>query len=81
MDALNAGLNIPDTDSAICLSGVSTELVSTQQLGRTTRRTNDDKVALFINFYSKNTVEENWVKTKTAKMNPIWINNSTKIIP
>ena len=81
VDALNAGLNIPDTDSAICLSGVSTELVSTQQLGRTTRRTNDDKVALFINFYSRNTVEENWVRTKTAKMNPIWINNSTKIIP
>lgn len=34
VDALNAGLNIPDTDSAMCVSGVSTELTNTQQLGQ-----------------------------------------------
>jgi superfamily II DNA or RNA helicase len=34
VDALNAGLNVPEVDSAICVSGVSTELVATQQAGQ-----------------------------------------------
>lgn len=34
VDALNAGLNVPEVDAAICVSGVSTELVATQQLGQ-----------------------------------------------
>lgn len=34
VDALNAGLNVPEVDSAICVSGVSTELTNTQQLGQ-----------------------------------------------
>lgn len=34
VDALNAGLNVPDVDAAICVSGVSTELTNTQQVGQ-----------------------------------------------
>lgn len=74
VDALNAGLNIPEVDSAISVSGVSTELTNVQQLGRIIRRQDDSKVALFINLYSKGTVEENWVKTKTKNFpNTIWV--------
>ena len=34
VDALNAGLDVPDVDGAICVSGTSTELVAIQQLGQ-----------------------------------------------
>ena len=68
VDALNAGLNIPDTDSAMCVSGVSTELTNTQQIGRISRKSSNDKVSLFINFYANNTVEESWVRSKTSKL-------------
>jgi superfamily II DNA or RNA helicase len=34
VDALNAGLNVKDANSAICISGVSTELVAYQQIGQ-----------------------------------------------
>jgi superfamily II DNA or RNA helicase len=34
VDALNAGLNVKDANSAICVSGVSTELVAYQQIGQ-----------------------------------------------
>lgn len=73
VDALNAGLNIPEVDSAISVSGVSTELTNVQQLGRIIRKV-DDKVALFINLYARGTVEENWVKTKTKNFpNTFWV--------
>lgn len=79
VDALNAGLNVPDVDAAICVSGVSTELTSVQQLGRIIRK-RPDKVAMFINLYSKGTVEENWVKSKTKTFpNLIWTNNISQI--
>lgn len=68
VDALNAGFNVPDVDGAICVSGVSTELTQVQQLGRTVRKTSENKIALFINLYCPNTVEENWVKTKTQNL-------------
>ena len=71
VDALNAGLNVPDTDSAICAAGISTELTNTQQLGRLSRKSYKDKVSLFINLYAKGTVEETWVKNKTEKLKNI----------
>lgn len=79
VDALNEGLNVPDADSAICVSGVSTELVQAQTLGRITRKS-EDKVALFINLVSKDTIEERWVRNKTASVNNVrWINNLNQI--
>lgn len=71
VDALNAGLNVPDVDSAICVAGVSTELTMVQQLGRTSRKTTDSKKAIFINLFCKNTVEETWIKKKTNTLKDV----------
>ena len=72
VDALNAGLNVKDANSAICVSGVSTELVAYQQIGRIIRL--KDETAMFINLYSDNSIEENWVKKKTTNIPNIhWI--------
>jgi superfamily II DNA or RNA helicase len=80
VDALNEGVDIPDVDTAICLSGVSTELVSVQQLGRITRVSPNKPKAIFINLVTKDTVEKNWVKEKTSKLsNSQWINNIKSI--
>lgn len=80
VDALNAGLNIPDTDSAICVSGVSTELTQIQQLGRVQRRTDDNKHSVFINLFSKDTIEESWVEKKTKNLkNTYWITTLNQI--
>lgn len=79
VDALTAGLNVPDTDSAICVAGTSVELTQIQALGRITRKV-EDKHAIFINLYSKNTVEENWVRKKTEKLNnTYWITKISQI--
>lgn len=79
VDALNAGLNIPDIDSAICVSGVSTELTNVQQLGRIVRA-REGKKALFINLYCKDTVEETWVRSKTKTLkNCLWITSESQI--
>lgn len=72
VDALNAGLNVPDADAAINISGVSTELVGVQQLGRIGRKI-EDKIALYFNLYCADTIEESWVKERTKSLNPIWI--------
>lgn len=74
VDALNAGLNVPDANSAIDISGVSTPLVGIQRTGRV-RRKQDDKLSLYINLYCKDTIEKSWVTKRTANQNPIWINN------
>lgn len=71
-DALNAGLNVEDIDAAISLSGVSTELPFIQRIGRTLRLM-PNKKALFINLYSKDTVEKRWVANKTQNIKVIWI--------
>ncbi len=72
VDALNAGLNVPDANAAICLSGVSKELVGVQQLGRIGRK-HGNKIGLFFNLYTKGTVEERWTKSRTKSLNPAWI--------
>lgn len=79
VDALTAGLNVPDTDSAICVAGTSVELTQVQALGRITRKT-ENKHAIFINLYSKNTVEETWVRKKTEKLaNTYWITKLSQV--
>lgn len=79
VDALTAGLNIPDTDSAICVSGTSVELTQVQALGRISRYV-EDKHAIFINLYCKDTVEETWVKKKTANLkNSYWVTKLSQI--
>lgn len=79
VDALNEGVNIPDADSAICISGVSTELTQIQHLGRVGRFAKNKK-ALFINLFSKDTIEETWVRKKTKSLKNVrWIQNIDKI--
>ena len=67
VDALNEGLNVPDADAAICVSGVSTQLTNIQQLGRIIR-SKEGKTALFINLYVPDSQEEKWVRAKTSKL-------------
>ena len=67
VDALNAGLDVPDVDAAICVSSTSTELIAIQQLGRTARF-RKNKRALFINLFTPKTVEENWIKKKNMSL-------------
>lgn len=79
VDALNAGLNVPDTDSAICVSGVSTELVGVQQQGRIGRYM-PGKNALFINLYGIDTVEKSWLQSKTKNLpNVRWVESLSQI--
>lgn len=82
VDALTEGLNVPDADSAIALSGFSTELNATQLLGRILRY-KPGKKSVFINLYTENTVEERWVaaKTKGKGMAPYtkWVTNINDI--
>lgn len=79
VDALNAGLNVPDIDSGLCISGVSTELVAVQQAGRVGRY-KENKEALFINLYGDDTVEKSWVQSKTKNLpNVRWIESSNQI--
>lgn len=65
VDAITEGFNSTDANAAICLSGVSTELNNIQQIGRLLRPKEIKPV--FINFFTKDTVEEGWVETKTSK--------------
>lgn len=66
VDALNEGVDVVDVDAAICLSGVSTELTNTQQIGRLLRQKEGKKKPIFINLVSANTVEKAWVEKKTV---------------
>lgn len=67
VDGLNEGLSVDDVDAAICISGVSTILTNTQQLGRVIRQKEGKANPVFFNLYSKDTVEKNWVENKTLK--------------
>lgn len=63
VDALNAGLNVPDADAAINVSYTSAELTNIQRLGRVLRKV-ENKKALIINLFLENTVEERWLSKK-----------------
>lgn len=71
VQALNAGMNIPDIDKAICISGNSSELDAIQRLGRIARV--KDTPSIFINLYSKNTIEKTWLENRNKKIdNVVW---------
>lgn len=74
VDALNEGLDVPDVDKAISVSGTSTELEQIQRLGRCIRL-KEGKEALFINLYVPGTPEERWVRGRTEKLDPKWVFN------
>lgn len=73
VDALIAGYNLPEINSAIATSGVSVSRVGTQQLGRILRKV-EGKLGLFFNLYSKDTQEFQWLRKRTEKFkNCQWI--------
>ena len=55
VDALTEGLNVPDIDGAISLSGTSVGLTMIQALGRAIRF-REGKKAIFVNLYTENTI-------------------------
>jgi superfamily II DNA or RNA helicase len=79
VDALATGYNLPEINSAICVSGVSVERIGTQQLGRILRLV-EGKIGLFINLYSKDTQEFQWIRRKTDSFkNCKWISETKEI--
>ena len=70
-EALTTGYDLPDLDAGICVSGVSSEIIGIQSLGRITRHKEGKNKPMFINLYCENTQEESWVKTKTKELNPL----------
>jgi superfamily II DNA or RNA helicase len=80
VDALTEGLNVPDADGAICVSGVSTELTQIQSLGRIIR-VKEGKQALFINLYVPDTQEEVWIKNKTKNLKNVQWHRGTAPLP
>jgi superfamily II DNA or RNA helicase len=63
VDALNAGLDVPDANAALEISYTSVPLTYQQRVGRVTRK-EENKIALLINLYTIGTVEEKWLAKK-----------------
>jgi superfamily II DNA or RNA helicase len=74
--ALNEGFNVPDASIGIITGSNSTKRTFIQQLGRIVRY-QEDKIAIFINLYSPETQEENWLKKKLEGIEPSTIYNIT----
>ena len=73
-EALNVGYNLPDLDAAICASGVSTELVGIQMIGRINRY-KEGKTPVMINLACDNTQEMIWVTNRTKNISSQWVNS------
>lgn len=78
--ALNEGLDVPDCSLAINFARDSSSLVNVQKIGRICRRTDDYKLALFINLYTENTKEIEWLnKSLDSVLNINWVKNIDEI--
>jgi len=78
--ALNAGLNVPDCSLGICAAGSSKALDNIQRKGRTLRKTDDSKEAIYINLYIKGSQEVKWVRKRTQKDKVKWIESLDEIV-
>ena len=76
--ALNEGVDVPEADSILVVSGDSTELEATQTLGRVIRARHG-KRAVMINLTTTGTAEEKWVSKRSGQFNPRWINHPSQI--
>ena len=78
--ALNAGLNVPDCSLGICAAGSSKALDNIQRKGRTLRKTDDNKEAIYINLYIKGSQEVKWVRKRTQKDKVKWVESLDEIV-
>jgi len=73
--ALNVGFNVPACSLGIIASGSSKSLDLLQRLGRTLRW-EDDKLAIFIQLYVKDSQEQKWVEKRCKNVaEVVWIKN------
>lgn len=76
--ALNEGIDVPEADSVLVVSGDSTELEAVQVLGRVIRARHGKK-AVMVNLTTTGTAEEKWVSKRSSQFKPKWINNPSQI--
>jgi len=76
--ALNEGVDVPEADSVLVVSGDSTELEAIQVLGRVIRARHGKK-AVMINLTTTGTAEEKWVSKRSGQFNPKWVNHPSQI--
>lgn len=79
--SLDKGLDVPDLMIGITASGTSGFTQYQQRNGRTKRLFGEDKLALLINLYVKNSKEETWLSNRQSKtIHSIhWINSLNEI--
>ena len=78
--ALDEGVDIPSLKCGIIASGTSVERQSIQRIGRVTRFV-PDEIAIIVNLYAIDTIEETWIKKRQKNMNNIrWITKIEEII-
>lgn len=84
--ALDQGTDIKDIEVALILSRTTNPTQLVQRTGRTTRKftfaSGEDKVAIIINVYIKNTQDEKWLKKSQSKSNQAsirWIDSPAEI--
>lgn len=77
--ALNAGFNVPACSLGIVASGTSKALDFKQRLGRTIRW-EEDKVAVFVQLYIKDTQEVKWIYNRCKNVKHVeWISSIDEI--
>lgn len=81
--SLDKGLDVPDITLGLTASGISNFTQYKQRGGRTKRLNlfNDNKVALLINLYFKDTKDETWLRKRQSQSNHTiyWIDNIDNI--
>lgn len=79
--SLDRGFDVRDIRMAVTTSGTQNPTQYLQRKGRAIRVDKEDDVVLIINCYSKNTVDEFWLRKRQSKSKSIvyWINDINSI--
>jgi len=78
--AIEEGLDVPDIEMAVIVSGNSTKRQYIQRMGRSLR-VEPGKTALIINIYANGTKDENWLKNRQSSHGDTaqWVTSITEI--
>jgi len=79
VQALDAGFDFPELSLAVVAAGYSSQLTNIQRIGRTVRA-QEDKEAIIINLYSRDTQEERWLQNRQKGTTPIYLNSIHDLI-